>query len=106
MTGARRRSRHATADELAAASSEARELITQAWTVSRVLRAQLARYEQLVRVDSWRDVVNVAIPGADLAGLALAGAELAGPASCGHPADADGECSCAWWPERAPEARP
>lgn len=24
-------------------------------------------------------------------------------ASCGHPADADGECNCAWWPERAPE---
>jgi len=24
-------------------------------------------------------------------------------ASCGHPADADGECSCSWWPERAPD---
>lgn len=25
-------------------------------------------------------------------------------ASCGHPADEDGECSCSWWPERAPAA--
>jgi len=23
-------------------------------------------------------------------------------ASCGHPRDEDGECSCSWWPERAP----
>jgi hypothetical protein len=23
-------------------------------------------------------------------------------ASCGHPADADGQCNCASWPERAP----
>jgi|HubBroStandDraft_4_1064222.scaffolds.fasta_scaffold101299_3 hypothetical protein len=32
-------------------------------------------------------------------------AAAAGPrslASCGHPADADGECSCSYWPERAP----
>jgi hypothetical protein len=25
-------------------------------------------------------------------------------ASCGHPADEDGECDCAWWPEPAPVA--
>jgi hypothetical protein len=24
------------------------------------------------------------------------------PASCGHPMNDDGECDCAWWPERAP----
>jgi hypothetical protein len=23
-------------------------------------------------------------------------------ASCGHPRNEDGECNCAWWPERAP----
>jgi hypothetical protein len=26
------------------------------------------------------------------------------PASCGHPADEDGACGCASWPERAPLA--
>lgn len=30
-------------------------------------------------------------------------AEAGGRASCGHPADADGECSCSSWPERAPD---
>jgi hypothetical protein len=25
-------------------------------------------------------------------------------ASCGHPRNADGECDCAWYPERAPAA--
>lgn len=69
---------------------ELRGLVTEAWTVSRVLRGQIARYEQLVQVDSWRGVVTVA---------------MSPPlASCGHPRDEDGECSCAWWPERAPEA--
>lgn len=27
-----------------------------------------------------------------------------GRASCGHVANADGECDCSWWPERAPLA--
>lgn len=93
--GGRRLPRRVTMDELATATAEAREVINQAWTVSRVLRAQLARYEQLVKVDSWRDVVTVAIPGAELAELALDGADLAAypEAACGHRRGA-GECDC------------
>lgn len=65
----RRAARRATLDELLQANADARALI-------RVLRGQLARYEQLVRVDSWRDVVTV-VAGADVAALAMDGADLA-----------------------------
>lgn len=33
-----------------------------------------------------------------------AGPPPRGLASCGHPANADGECNCSSWPERAPDA--
>ena len=33
-------------------------------------------------------------------------AEAVSLASCGHPRDDDGECNCAWWPERAPVSSP
>lgn len=91
MRGPRRRTA-TTSGELA----ELRAATLEAQTVSRVLRGQLVRYEQLVRADSWRGVVSVALPSAY-----LADPDGHGLASCGHPANDDGECTCASWPELA-----
>jgi len=39
---------------------------------------------------------------ADIAGNYPSTPAPADLASCGHPRNEDGECDCAWWPERAP----
>jgi hypothetical protein len=59
-----------------------------------LLSAELSR-EDAAEIRRYLDAVYP--PGA-------APAELpeARRASCGHPADEDGECSCSYWPERAP----
>lgn len=60
-----------------ALAEDLRGLIADAHTAGRHLAALVYEARQLV-------------PASDLA-------------SCGHPRNEDGECPCAWWPERAPE---
>jgi hypothetical protein len=79
-------------------------------------------YEQAVQrfqaaMDNWRQAkaaLDAAEQECEQANANLAAHESApgvplpqyrpgyGLASCGHPADEDGECGCAYWPERAP----
>jgi hypothetical protein len=71
------------------------ELVAERVTADRPVRGYTRHVDYLKRAGIYQDGQEAAAPRA-----------MPGLASCGHPADEGGECSCSYWPERAPAPAP